>query len=338
VIEIAAEGSLEDRVSRTKEAMVAGADLKGLAPQRRRREFGHLPQSPTSNSNRLTEYIGVRFRTINNTWHREEPIYDTSLASVSGRRRLGDAHALAPLTWTEQMPAISRIMTGNQLLDTLPDDAFSRVSPHLERIPLPVHFSLYKPGDAVIDVYFVTEGMVSIVATMGDGALVEVGIIGREGFAGLPALLSGNTGPHEVYMQIAGAGLRMKASAMLAEIERSVAFKGTLSRYAQFFLTQVSQTAACNARHPLELRLARWLLMARDRVDTDVVPLTHEFLSIMLGVQRPGVSIAASALRKAGLIEYSHGRITVVDRRGLEGASCECYRVVSDEFSRSFTQ
>jgi CRP-like cAMP-binding protein len=236
--------------------------------------------------------------------------------------------------WTEHMPADCRIATGNRLLDTLPDDAFGRVFPDLERVLLPLHFNLYKPDEPVTEIYFVTKGMVSVVATLGDGAFVEVGIVGREGFAGLPALLGGNTGPHDVYMQIAGEALRMKASALHAELRRDAAFQGALLRYAQFFLTQVSQTAACNARHPLEARLARWLLMALERVDTNEIPLTHEFLSIMLGVHRPGVSIAAGALRKAGCIENSHGRITIVDRRGLEDASCECYRVVAEEFAR----
>jgi CRP-like cAMP-binding protein len=128
----------------------------------------------------------------------------------------------------------------------------------------------------------------------------------------------------------------MTVGAMREESARSPAFKHALFRYAQYFLTQVTQTAACNARHPLEVRLARWLLMAHDRVGSDMMPLTHEFLSIMLGVQRPGVSIAAGALQKAGLIRYTHGRITVLDRAGLEGASCECYRIVKNELDRLF--
>jgi CRP-like cAMP-binding protein len=232
------------------------------------------------------------------------------------------------------MPVSSRAATGNRLLDALPDDAFGRVLPHLEPVQLPLRFKLYKPDQPVAETYFVTEGIVSIVATLGDGAFVEAGIVGREGFAGMPALLGGSSGPHDVYMQIGGGALRMKASAFQAELRHGGAFQEVLLRYAQCFLTQVSQTAACNARHPLEVRLARWLLMAHDRVGTDDMLLTHEFLAIMLGVQRPGVSIAAGALRKSGLIEYSHGRISIVDRRRLEDASCECYRVVAEEFAR----
>jgi len=161
-----------------------------------------------------------------------------------------------------------------------------------------------------------------------------VGIIGKEGFAGVPALLGAETALQDAYMQVAGSGLRMKTSAMRDEVGGCPAFKESLFRYAEFFITQLSQIAACNARHPLEVRLARWLLMAHDRLGTDVLPLTHEFLAIMLGVQRPGVSIAAGALQKAGLIRYNHGRITVVDRSALEDAACECYRIVKKEFGR----
>jgi hypothetical protein len=170
-----------------------------------------------------------------------------------------------------------------------------------------------------------------MVAVMEDGTSVEVGLVGNEGLAGIPAFLGAVSAPQAAYMQVAGAGLRMNVAVLHEEVDRSPAFRRAVSRFAQFFLTQVSQTAACNARHPLEVRLARWLLMAHDRIGTDTMPLTHELLSIMLGVQRPGVTIAAGALRRAGFITYNHGRVTVVDRPGLEAASCECYRIVRNE-------
>jgi CRP-like cAMP-binding protein len=234
------------------------------------------------------------------------------------------------------MPHSSRISTGNRLLDALPKGDLSRVVSHLEPVSLPVRRSLHAPGQPINDIYFLTEGMMSMVALLEDGASVEVGIVGSEGFVGIPALLGAVSMPQDAYMQIAGVGHRMPAAAMREEVERSPAFKEGLFRYAQFFLTQVSQTAACNARHPLEVRLARWLLMAHDRIGSDELPLTQEFLSIMLGVQRPGVSLAAGALQKAGLIQYSHGRITVLDRAGLEDVSCECYRIVKNELDRLF--
>jgi CRP-like cAMP-binding protein len=147
--------------------------------------------------------------------------------------------------------------------------------------------------------------------------LVEVGVIGREGFVGIPTLLESDAGPHQVFMQVAGCGLRMTASAMRSEMKRSPAFRRLLFRYAQFFLTQVAQVAACNARHPLDMRLARWLLMASDRLGPGPMPLTQEFLAIMLGVQRPGVNIAARMLQKGGSIRYTHGLIEVTDAGGL---------------------
>jgi CRP-like cAMP-binding protein len=232
--------------------------------------------------------------------------------------------------------SISRVVTGNRLLDALSPDNVALILPHLERIPLPVRLSLHAPGKPIEFVHFPDKGVVSVVAALEDGALVEVGVIGREGFVGVPALLGADTSPHEIFVQIAGSGLRMTVGAMRAEAERIPAFRDLLFRYAQFFLAQVAQTAACNARHPLEARLARWLLMARDRLDTDAIPLTQEFLAIMLGVQRPGVSLAAGALQRAGAISYTHGRITVVDRERVEGASCECHGVVQREFDRLF--
>jgi CRP-like cAMP-binding protein len=232
--------------------------------------------------------------------------------------------------------ATPRIITGNRLLDALSPEDLGRILPHLERIPLPVRLSLHAPGKRIEFVLFPDRGMVSVVASPEDGVLVEVGVIGREGLVGVPALVGAETSPHEIFVQVAGSGWRMKVDAMRAEVERSPAFRDVLFRYAQYFLIQVAQTAACNARHPLEARLARWLLMARDRLDTDAMPLTQEFLAIMLGVQRPGVSLAAGALQRAGAIRYTHGRITVADRARLEAASCECHGIVRREFDRLF--
>jgi CRP-like cAMP-binding protein len=234
------------------------------------------------------------------------------------------------------MPDLPRALTGNRLIDTLPQDDFDQVIPHLERVSLPIRTVLHQPGRLIGDIYFLTQGMVSVVATLEDGGAVEVGVIGNEGFAGIPALLGAETATHDVYMQIAGVGLQMKTSAMREVMERSPAFRDNLFRFVQFSLTQVSQTAACNVRHSVEQRLARWLLMADDRAAAETLLLTQEFLAIMLGVQRPGVSIAAGTLKQAGVIAYRHGRITIADREALQSASCECYRVVNDEFRRLF--
>jgi CRP-like cAMP-binding protein len=234
------------------------------------------------------------------------------------------------------MSETTPIITGNRLLDALPQCELDDIFPHLKPLPLPLRGSLYKPDQRIEDIYFLTHGMVSTVAPLEDGGAVEVGVIGNEGFAGIPALLGVDAATHDVYMQVAGGGLRMAVAAMHAALEHNPAFKQSLYRYTQFYLTQISQTAACNARHGLEHRLARWLLMAHDRVGTDLLPLTHELLSIMLGVQRPGVSMAASTLKQAGVIDYAYGRITVLNRKALERSSCECYRVVKGEFDRLF--
>jgi CRP-like cAMP-binding protein len=176
--------------------------------------------------------------------------------------------------------------------------------------------------------------MVSIVAPTDGAVLVEVGIIGKEGFVGIAALLESDAAPHRAFMQVGGSGLRMTVGAMRREIARSPAFRRLLLRYAQLFLTQVAQGAACNARHSLEARLARWLLMAGDRLGPGEMPLTQDFLAMMLGVQRPGVNIAARSLQKGGSIRYTHGRIDVIDTKALEAASCECCRLIKRESDR----
>jgi CRP-like cAMP-binding protein len=232
------------------------------------------------------------------------------------------------------MTDIARVLTGNQLLDALPRDALDLL--HLERVSLPLRMNLYKPDLPIADIYFVTEGLVSTVATLEDGAAVEIAVTGKEGFVGVPALLGDTSATHFVFVQAAGSGLRMSVRAMREAVERSPALKDSLFRYARFLLAEVSQTAACNVHHTLELRLARWLLIAHDRLGTAIMPLTHEFLAIMLGVQRPGVTLAAGALKRAGLIDYSHGVITVIDRAALEAASCACYRTIRNEYDRLF--
>jgi CRP-like cAMP-binding protein len=235
----------------------------------------------------------------------------------------------------EHIPAVK---TGNNLLDSLAPEEFSYVLPHLERIPMPVRLRLYEPGKLIDFVYFPDDGMASIVATLEGRASVEIGLAGKEGFIGVPIMLQADSSPHEVFIQVAGSGFRMKASAMRSAIERSSVFRNLLFRYVQYYLLQISQTAACNARHSVEGRLARWLLMAHDRVGGthDAMPLTHEFLAMMLGVQRPGVSIAAGALQNAGLIRYTRGRVVVVDRDALDDVCCVCHRVLDDAYKRLF--
>jgi len=176
--------------------------------------------------------------------------------------------------------------------------------------------------------------MVSLVQPLENGAMIEVGMIGNEGFAGVAVLLGADRSPLEAMVQIPGSALRMSASVFREEVDRRPTLSKVLLRYAQALHIQVSLTAACNGRHTLPERLARWLLTARDRATSDQMPLSHEFLSMMLGVRRAGVTVALGTLKAAALIRNTHGQVTVVDRPGLEAASCECYRTVRNEFAR----
>ena len=183
-------------------------------------------------------------------------------------------------------------------------------------------------------VLFPENGMVSLLATLDGGEQVEVGVVGREGLVGLPLVLGDDRSLVEARVQQEGAALRIGAAAFRAAMDESAALRGLLKRYALAFHAQVTLTAACNARHAIEHRLARWLLTAHDLAGADEFAMTHEFLSLMLGVRRPGVTIAAGMLQKAGLIHYARGRMTITDRPGLEVASCECYHTVRHEFAR----
>jgi len=227
-------------------------------------------------------------------------------------------------------PAIS---ISNRLLVALPREDLDLLRPHLEPVPLPHKQTLSNPNTPIDHVYFVQEGMVSLVQPLENGVMIEVGMIGKEGFLGVPVLLGAGTSPLEAMVQIPGSALRMPASVFREEAGRSVALMGLLLRYVQALHTQVSLTAACNGRHTLPERLARWLLTARDRANSDQMPLSHEFLSMMLGVRRAGVTVAVGTLKAAGLIRNTHGQVNIVDRPGLEAACCECYRTVRNEYS-----
>jgi len=228
-------------------------------------------------------------------------------------------------------PAIS---ISNRLLAALPREDLDFLRPHLEPVPLPHKQTLSEPNAPIDHVHFVQEGMVSLVQPLENGAMIEVGMIGNEGFVGVPVLLGADTSPLEAMVQIPGSALRMQSSALREQAGRSSALLGLLLRYVQALHTQVSLTAACNGRHTLPERLARWLLTARDRATSDRMPLSHEFLAMMLGVRRAGVTVAVGTLKAAALIGNTHGQVTIIDREGLEAACCECYRTVRNEYQR----
>ena len=222
----------------------------------------------------------------------------------------------------------------NRLLGLLSPKDYKRLRPHLHRIPLEYRQSLYRANKPIEFVYFIETGVGSLVNTMRNGDAAEVGTIGNEGVVGLPVVLGDDRAPTSVYVQVPGAGLRMKAALFKKELARSASMQAVMLRYGHAFFNQVAQSAACNHFHTLEQRCCRWLLMTHDRMQSDEFLLTQEFLAMMLGVQRTGVTAAAGALQRAGLIRYKRGNVTMIDRRALMQRSCECYGVSKKEFDR----
>ena len=223
----------------------------------------------------------------------------------------------------------------NLLLASLPKADRDRIVPTLDIVPLKLREFLHQPADRIDYVYFPCGGFCSVVAVLEDGSMVEVATIGREGVVGVTAVLDGP--PIASAAMVQGASekcYRMAASAFRREMDRRGAFYVVLTRYSHALVGFVMQSAACNAAHTVEQRLARWLLMAHDRMAADEFPLTQEFAAMMLGATRPTVSIVAATLQRAGLITYRRGRVRVLDRRKLEAASCECYRVATNLFQR----
>ncbi len=221
----------------------------------------------------------------------------------------------------------------NRLLASLSQDVLARLLPKLSRFVLTMRQPIYSPEDPIEAVYFPESGMFSLVAGLEDGTQAEVGVIGREGMLGI-SLLSGIDTPFiEAIVQMPGVALRMAVGDFQHEMQANPPFRALMLRYNEALQAQIMQTAACNGRHALEQRFARWLLMAHDRADGDALPLTQEFMAMMLGVRRPSITVTAGILQRAGLIRYAAGRVTVADRASLEAASCECYGVVRRRFT-----
>jgi CRP-like cAMP-binding protein len=222
----------------------------------------------------------------------------------------------------------------NRLLAALPAEDLARLWPQLEPVESEQRQILHAPDEPITAVYFPETGWISMLAVLADGRSAEVGLIGNEGVAGLPLLLGSDSSNVEAMVQAPGSMLRLEASAFCRALEESLALKALLLRYTLAFQQQVTQTAACNGNHALDQRLARWLLMAHDRVEGDEFPMTQEFLAVMLCVHRPGVTVAARLFQQAGLIRYGHGQMRITDREGLEAASCECYSAVRRQFEK----
>jgi CRP-like cAMP-binding protein len=214
----------------------------------------------------------------------------------------------------------------NRILLALPDNEFRSIRPHLEFLPLPHHRLLYEPNRKIDFLYFPNRGLISLVIVMEDGKTVEVAVLGREGFAGVPAVFGLTRSTVREVVQIAGDGFKIKAAAFRQALRSSPLLQAALGRYAVVLAMQISQTAACNRLHDIERRLARWLLMAQDRVDDGVVPITHDFLATMLGTDRP--SVAAATLQRKEIIDYTRGTVRILNRKNLEASACECYQTI----------
>jgi CRP-like cAMP-binding protein len=216
----------------------------------------------------------------------------------------------------------------NEILLSIPDSEYSSLRPHLEYISLPNHLVLHEAGEKLDFAYFLNRGLISLVVVMSDGRTAEAGIVGNDGFTGTPAVVGLSRSPLEAVVQITGDGFRVAVGALQKTLESASRLQLTLIRYALIRGMQVAQTAACNRLHDIGQRLARWLLMTQDRVDSESLPITHDFLATMLGTDRPSVSLAAGVLQKKKLIEYTRGAVQIVNRKKLKDSACECYGVI----------
>ncbi len=222
----------------------------------------------------------------------------------------------------------------NHLLAALPANEGERLYPHLERVVMPLGKVLYESGNPLPHVYFPTTSIVSLLYIMKDGASAEIAVVGKEGIIGVALFMGGESMPNRAVVQSAGYAYRLPGQCLKQEFHRSGALQQVLLRYTQALLTQMAQTAVCNRHHSVDQQLCRWLLLSLDRLSSNELDMTQELIANMLGVRREGVTEAAGKLQKAGLIHYSRGRITVLDRLGLEARVCECYQVVKKEFDR----
>jgi len=222
----------------------------------------------------------------------------------------------------------------NLLLAALPAEEYERLLPHLELAPLELGWVVYESGSQLQYVYFPTDCIISLLYVMENGASAEIAVVGNEGLVGIALFMGGETTPSRAVVQSAGYAYRLKASVLKKEFSHGGPLQHLLLRYTQALITQMAQTAVCNRHHSVEQQLCRWLLLSLDRLPSNELTMTQELIANMLGVRREGVTEAAGKLQAAGLINYSRGRITVLDRPKLEARVCECYAVVKREFDR----
>jgi CRP-like cAMP-binding protein len=222
----------------------------------------------------------------------------------------------------------------NHLLAALPDNDYQRLLPRLELIDLPLGKAVYESGRVLSNVYFPIDSIVSLLYVLESGASAEISVVGNEGVVGIALFMGGESMPNRAIVQSAGRAYRLDGQALKLEFSRSGAFQHLLMRYTLALFSQMAQTAVCNRHHSVDQQLCRWLLLSHDRLSGDELAMTQELIADMLGVRREGVTEAAGKLQIAGLIKYSRGHITILDRPGLEARVCECYAVVRKEFKR----
>ena len=232
------------------------------------------------------------------------------------------------------LPTMPENPKKNHLLASLADEEWRRWQPLLEPIEMPLGHVLYESGKTLSHVYFPTTSIVSLLYVLENGASAEIAVVGNEGVVGISLFMGGGSTPSRAVVQSAGHGFRLKANAMKDEFDRGGAVLHLLLRYTQALITQMSQTAVCNRHHSLDQQLCRWLLLSMDRLEGDQLVMTQELIANMLGVRREGVTKGATELQNDGLIKYNRGRITVLNRPGLEKRVCECYAVVKNEYDR----
>lgn len=232
-------------------------------------------------------------------------------------------------------PSLHAVGTKNKLLARLPPDDLARIRADLKTIPFNKREVIHRPNEPIQRVVFPNGGVASVTMAMQDGSMVEIATVGREGLVGLEAFFGEALMPTETMVQVPDLDAEvMTAEAFAREMNRGGPFQAVVLRYWQGFQTLIMQSTACMALHPVQDRCCRWLLMAHDRVGRDEFHLSHEFLATMLGATRPTVTVVAGTLQKAGLIQYRHGHVTILDRKSLEDAACECYGAVKAQYDR----
>ncbi len=228
---------------------------------------------------------------------------------------------------------VSDVSIDNRILAAIPREEYKHILPNLEPVRLPQGKVLYNTGDTIRHAYFLMSGVASLLSTSEDGSTIEVVMIGNEGLVGISAVLRVHTTPYEVVVQLPINAVRIKSEALNREFNRGGRLQDLLLRFTHTLLTQIAQSASCNRFHSVEERLCRWLLISSDRVRSDTLHVTQEFLSQMIGAPRTSVTMVASKVQKLMLIRYSRGNIQILDRPGLESFSCECYRIVKEEIN-----